>query len=216
MRIGVLVSGRGSNLQALIDAAATGMIPGEIAVVVSDNPRAKALQRADDHGIEKAVFLREDFRDKQSFDMAIARFLKTRDIDLICLAGFMRILGRDIIRMFPHRIINIHPSLLPSFPGLNAQQQALDYGVKYSGCTVHFVDEGMDTGPIIAQRAVPVLDTDTEETLSARILEQEHLLYPLVVRQIALGNVKVIGRKVLISEGGIPCDGKETGACQCF
>ena len=216
MRIGVLASGRGSNLQALIDGVVGGLIPAEIAVVISDNSQAKALRRAELHGIEKAAFLREDFPDKKSFDLAIIELLQQKKVDLICLAGYMRILSPEFVRAFPEKIINIHPSLLPSFPGLDAQKQALDYGVKCAGCTVHFVDEGMDTGPIIAQRAVPVYDNDTEESLSLRILEQEHQLYPLVVRHIALGNVQVVGRKVNIIRGGITGAGKEEGAGQCL
>lgn len=201
MRIAVLASGRGSNLQTLIDAVESGNVPAEIEVVVSDKPESKALQRASIHGIETAVFPGSDFADRKSFDLELKKFLEKKKIDLVCLAGFMRILGPDFVSNFFNRIINIHPSLLPSFPGLNAQQQALDYGVKFSGCTVHFVDEGMDTGPIIGQRIVPVLENDTVETLSARILDQEHELYPIVVKQIALGKVKVCGRKVFI-EGG--------------
>lgn len=196
MRIAVLASGRGSNLQALIDAVEQGYIPAQLAVVVSDKPEAPALERASRHGIETAVFLGSAFPDRKSFDAELAGFLKGKEVDLVCLAGFMRILGADFVRVFPNRIINIHPSLLPAFPGLNAQKQALDYGVKFSGCTVHFVDEGMDTGPIIGQRVVPVLEGDTVESLSARILEQEHQLYPLAVREFALGNVHVKGRIV--------------------
>ena len=202
MRIAVLASGRGSNLQALINAIEGGFVPAEITVVVSDKPEAMALQRADKHGLETAVFAGTEYPDRQSFDLALVEFLKNKEIDLICLAGFMRILGVEFVRAFSNRIINIHPSLLPSFPGLNVHQQALDYGVKFSGCTVHFVDEGTDTGPIIGQRVVPVLDGDTVESLAARILDQEHELYPLVVRQIALGMVHVDGRTVSIIEGG--------------
>lgn len=203
MRIAVLASGRGSNLQAMIDAVERGFIPAEIAVVVSDKPDSQALERAQRHGIKQAVFNRCDYSDNECFDRAIADYLLRENIDLICLAGFMRILGAEFVRTFPHRIINIHPSLLPAFPGLNAQQQALEYGVKFAGCTVHFVDEGMDTGPIIGQRVVPVFEEDTVESLSARILEQEHELYSHVVRLLALGQVHVNGRIVSISEGGI-------------
>lgn len=202
MRIAVLASGRGSNLQALIEAVENRYIPAEIGIVVSDKPGAQALQRAVEHGIETAVFNAGDYSDRKTFDEAVVGFLKEKNIDLICLAGFMRILSSEFVRAFPNRIVNIHPSLLPAFPGLNAQQQALDYGVKYSGCTVHFVDEGMDTGPIIGQRVVPIIENDTVETLSARILEQEHQLYPLAVRQVVMGNVLIIGRKVVIQEGG--------------
>lgn len=202
MRIAVLASGRGSNLQALIDAAKKGFVPAEIAVVVSDKPDSQALERAKNHGIKTAVFVRADYSDTQSFDTALVEYLQQEKIELICLAGFMRILSADFVRTFSHRIINIHPSLLPSFPGLDAQKQALEYGVKLSGCTVHFVDEGMDTGPIIGQRAVPVFDNDTAESLSARILLQEHELYPWAVRQIVMGNVHVCERKISIIEGG--------------
>lgn len=199
MRIAVLASGRGSNLQALIENVENGFIPAEIALVVSDKAEAPALNRASQHGIERAEFTDKDFPGREIFDRELAGFIKAKNIDLICLAGFMRILGTDFVGAFPNGIINIHPSLLPSFPGLNAQRQALEYGVKYSGCTVHFVDEGMDTGPIIGQRAVPVFENDTVESLSGRILEQEHQLYPWVVRQIALGNVHVNGRIVSIN-----------------
>ncbi len=202
MRIAVLASGRGSNLQALIDAIEKDFVRAEIAAVISDKADSLALERARRHGLETAVFLQIDYSGRQEYEAALMHYLREKDIELICLAGFMRILGRDFIRAFANRIINIHPSLLPAFPGLNAQKQALDYGVRFSGCTVHFVDAGMDTGPIIGQRVVPVLEGDNVETLSARILEQEHELYPLVLKWIASGNVRVNGRKVSIVEGG--------------
>lgn len=204
MRIAILASGRGSNLQALIDAIEQGFVQAEIVAVVSDKSDAHALERARHHGLEAAVFLQRDYSDRQEYEAALVYYLQEKDVDLICLAGFMQILGPTFVGAFANRIINIHPSLLPAFPGLNAQKQALDYGVKFSGCTVHFVDTGMDTGSIIDQRVVPVLDEDSVETLSARILEQEHELYPLVLQWIVSGNVRVNGRKVSIVEGGIP------------
>ncbi|NLO89465.1 MAG: phosphoribosylglycinamide formyltransferase [Clostridia bacterium] len=200
MRIAVMASGRGSNLQALIDSMERGDLYAEIVAVLSDKKEALALQRARKHGIKDYFLSPEEYPDRESYDMALGDILEKTNVDLICLAGFMRILSKKFVARFQNRIINIHPSLLPAFPGLNAQKQALDYGVKYSGCTVHFVDAGVDTGPIIAQRVVPVYDNDTVESLSSRILEQEHKLYPHVVKLIAQGRVILEGRKVRILE----------------
>lgn len=187
-RVGILISGRGSNMVALIDAAQSGMIPqAEVAVVISDQPAAPGLAKAKERGIETVVVERSG-RSREEHDRDIMAALRDRDIDLICLAGYMRILSNEFIDAFRGRILNIHPSLLPSFPGLEPQQQALDNGVEFSGCTVHFVDETLDGGPIIAQRVVPVLEGDTVEKLSARILEQEHQLYPEAVAQVLLNN----------------------------
>jgi phosphoribosylglycinamide formyltransferase 1 len=183
-RLGILISGRGSNMVALIDAAQSGMIPqAEVAVVISDQPAAPGLAKAKERGIETLVVERSG-RSREEHDHDIMAALRDRNIDLICLAGYMRILSNEFIEAFRGRILNIHPSLLPSFPGLEPQQQALDTGVDFSGCTVHFVDETLDGGPIIAQRVVPVLEGDTVEKLSARILEQEHQLYPEAVALI--------------------------------
>jgi len=183
-RLAILISGRGSNMAALIDAAQPGKIPdAEVAVVISDQSSASGLQRAKDCGIETLVVERRG-RPREEHDREIVAVLRERQIDLICLAGYMRILSREFIEAFRGRILNIHPSLLPSFPGLEAQKQALAQHVKVAGCTVHFVDETLDGGPIIAQREVPVRDDDTVETLSARILEQEHELYPEAVATV--------------------------------
>lgn len=198
LRIGVLVSGRGSNLQAIIDAVDEGWLPVHIAVVVSDKPEAYALERAKAAGIPAVVIERRCFADAGAFEKAICEILQTYQVELIALAGFMRIIGRELIERYPQRIVNIHPALLPAFPGLHAQGQALAYGVKIAGCTVHFVDEGMDTGPIILQEAVPVQENDTEETLSRRILTMEHNIYPRALQLLAEGRVTVEGRRVRI------------------
>lgn len=190
LRLVVLASGRGSNFQALIDACESGSIPAEIVLLLTDNPKAQALDRADKHGIKTRVIERKNFPSRDAFDTALANAAEEAGAELVCLAGFMRILSPVFISRFGGMVINIHPALLPSFPGLDAQRQALESGVKISGATVHFVDEGVDTGPIIAQAAVPVEDGDTVETLSARILEQEHRLYPEAVRMIASGKVR--------------------------
>jgi phosphoribosylglycinamide formyltransferase 1 len=183
-RIAVLISGRGSNMIALIDAARSGAITGaETVVVISDQSNAAGLKRAADQSIETLVIERRG-RKRSEHDREIVAALQQRRIDLICLAGYMRVLSDEFLNSYRGRILNIHPSLLPSFPGLDAQKQALDLGAKFSGCTVHFVDETLDGGPIIDQRAVIVEPTDTVETLSARILEQEHELYPAAVNQV--------------------------------
>ncbi|MFY9621020.1 MAG: phosphoribosylglycinamide formyltransferase [Pyrinomonadaceae bacterium] len=183
-RVGILISGRGSNMVALIDAAQSGLIPNaEVAVVISDQTAAAGLGKAQERDIETVVIERRG-RSREEHDREIMVALRDRNIDLICLAGYMRILSNEFIEGFRGRILNIHPSLLPSFPGLGPQKQALDNGMNFSGCTVHFVDETLDGGPIIAQRVVPVLEGDTVETLSARILEQEHELYPQALRVV--------------------------------
>lgn len=200
LRIGVLASGRGSNLQAIIDAIEGGKLECRLAVVVSDRSDAQALERARKHGTE-AVFLDPRAHpDREAFDRAVLGVLEKHRVDLVCLAGYMRIVTPALVRALAGRIMNIHPALLPSFPGLHAQRQALQYGVKVSGASVHFVDEGVDTGPIIVQAAVPVREDDTEETLAARILEQEHQLYPRAIRLYAEGRLEIRGRKVHIRE----------------
>ncbi len=194
-RLGVLVSGRGTNLQAIIDWIEKEKPNAKIALVVSNKENAPALERCKRHGIEAIYINPKSFENKVAFDQAMAARLKENSIDLICLAGFMRILSREFIQAFPKKIINIHPSLLPAFPGLHAQKQALEYGVKLAGCTVHFVDEGVDTGPIICQASVPVFDDDSEETLSDRILTEEHKLYPKAIQSIMNGQIVICGRK---------------------
>ena len=197
--LGVLVSGSGTNLQALIDASREGRLSAEIRAVISDVPAAKALQRADDAGIPCFAIERSAFPNKAAFEAAVLEKLRAQGVELLCLAGFMRIVGPTLLSAFPDRLINIHPALLPAFPGLHAQRQALQYGTKVAGCTVHFVDDKTDHGPIICQAAVEVREEDTEETLSARILAEEHRLYPQAVQLIAEGRVRIEGRRVRIA-----------------
>ncbi len=197
-RIAVLLSGRGSNFRALYRATKDGRIPADIVLVISDKKDAPGLQSAIEYGIEALYIRRKDFPDRLSFDMKIAEEIEKRKVDLICLAGYMRILSPEFVRRFRWRIMNIHPALLPAFPGLHAQKQAVEYGVRYSGATVHFVDEGVDTGPIILQAVVPVYQNDTEETLAERILKEEHRIYPEAVRLFFEGKLEVRGRKVYI------------------
>lgn len=195
-RIGILISGRGSNMLALIDAAAAGRIPNaEIALVVSDKANAPGLPRAIERGIKTIVIEREG-RSREDHDRAIVSALKEHDIEIVCLAGYMRKLSNYFVEAYRNRILNIHPSLLPAFPGLEVHAQVIEHGVKWSGCTVHFVDESLDGGPIIAQRAVAVLDDDTEETLAARILEQEHQLYAEALAVVISGKYEIVGRRV--------------------
>ena len=189
IKIGVLISGRGSNLQSIIDACQAKIIPGNVEVIISNKAEAYGLERAKKAKIQTQVL---------SDEKEIVNLLKAHQVDLVCLAGYMRIVGKELLNAFEGKIINIHPALLPSFPGLHGQKQALDHGVKVSGVTVHFVDAGCDTGPIIMQSSVPVLENDTEETLSARILEQEHKIYPQAIKLFAEGKLKIIGRKVKI------------------
>jgi phosphoribosylglycinamide formyltransferase-1 len=197
IRLGVLASGRGSNLQAIIDAIRGGLVPARIAVVIADRERALALDRARAHAIP-AVFLDPGpCADRAAYDQALVRRLRASAVDLVCLAGFMRVLGPGFVRAFAGRVMNVHPSLLPAFPGLHAQRQALEHGVKVAGATVHFVDEGVDTGPIVLQEAVPVLDGDTEDSLSERILAAEHRIYPEAIRLFAAGRLRIVGRRVL-------------------
>ncbi|MDB4896692.1 MAG: phosphoribosylglycinamide formyltransferase [Firmicutes bacterium] len=197
IRIGVLASGRGSNLQALLDACGEGRIDGEVAVVLSDKADAYALERARQAGVA-AIFLDPaTYGGRNAYNMALAETLKARAIDLVCLAGYMRIVRKPLLEAYPGRMLNIHPSLLPAFPGLDAQAQALAHGVKVAGCTVHFVTEGMDEGPIVMQAAVPVLEDDTVASLSERILVEEHRIYPEAVRLFASGQLRLEGRRVL-------------------
>lgn len=196
LRLGVLASGRGSNLQALIDAIEAGSLAARLSIVISDNPHAQALERARRHGAQAVVIALEG--ERAAFEDRLVAALSAAGVDLVVLAGFMRLLGKRFLSRLPCPVMNIHPSLLPAFRGLRAQQQALDYGVKVAGCTVHFVDEGMDTGPIILQKAVPVKENDTEADLAARILAEEHQLLPAAVRLFAEGRLRLEGRKVRI------------------
>jgi phosphoribosylglycinamide formyltransferase-1 len=196
-RVGVLLSGRGSNLQALIDAARRGDLGGEIVVVISNVETARGLERARAAGVH-AVFRDHRGKRRETYDAEIAEILQTHRVDLVCLAGFMRLLSPTFVGAFPGRIVNIHPALLPAFPGLDAQRQAWEHGVKVSGATVHLVDESLDSGPIVAQEAVAVLSTDTAESLAARILEAEHRLYPRAVRLLLDGRCRVEGRRVIV------------------
>jgi phosphoribosylglycinamide formyltransferase 1 len=199
VKIAVLVSGRGSNLQAIINSIEKGYIKNAaIKVVISNKANAYALERARNYGIN-TVFLDPGEYDRDGYDRAILNVLNQYDTDLLLLAGYFRLLGSEIIGVYKNRIMNIHPSLLPAFKGLHAQKQAFEYGVKVAGCTVHFVDEGLDSGPIILQKCVPVLPGDTEETLTARILEQEHIIYPEAVRLFTEGKLKIEGRNVVTS-----------------
>jgi phosphoribosylglycinamide formyltransferase 1 len=199
LRVGVLVSGRGSNLQALLDASARRDYPAEVVVVISDRERAAALERARAARVEALYANPKDFADREAFDLQLVRELTARRVGLVCSAGFMRILSPAFTRAFAGRAMNIHPSLLPAFPGLHVQRQALDYGVKVAGATVHFLDGGaVDTGPIILQASVPVLPDDTEDTLAARILIEEHRLYPEAVRLFAEGRLSIAGRRVTV------------------
>ena len=196
MRIGILISGRGSNMLALADAVSGGCIPGaEIAVVISDHHNAPGLALAAERGISTFAIERQG-RTRIEHDRETIATLREHRVDLVCLAGYMRLLSSEFIETFRHRILNIHPSLLPSFPGLDAQRQAIEHGVQWTGCTVHFVDETLDGGPIIAQRPVPVRDDDTVETLSARILIEEHKLYATAVARVVSGEYEIIGRRV--------------------
>ena len=201
VKIGVLVSGSGSNLQAIIDRIEEGQLPAEIKVVVSNDPQAYALERAARHRLPVQVVNHGDFCRREDFDRQLVSALKSVDVDLVVLAGFMRVLTPVFLRVFPCRVMNIHPALLPAFPGLHVQKQALEYGVKFAGCTVHFVDEGVDRGPIIIQAVVPVWDDDTEDTLAARILQEEHRIYPQAIRLYAEGRLTVEGRRVVVACG---------------
>ncbi len=196
--LGVLISGRGSNLQAILDAIAEGRLDARVGVVVSNQADAQGLERAEKAGVPTAVVSHKDYDSREAFDEAVLAQLKNHDVDIVCLAGFMRILSSVLVRAFPSRILNIHPSLLPAFAGLHAQRQAVEHGAKVSGCTVHLVDEELDHGPILLQAPVPVEEGDSEESLSARILEQEHKLYPVAIQLILDGKVRVDGRRAVI------------------
>jgi phosphoribosylglycinamide formyltransferase-1 len=198
LKLGILISGNGSNLQSIIDHIEKDSLKAIIKIVISNNPEAYGIIRAKKHGISVVVLKNEDFKNKEEFDLELIRILKNNSVDLVILAGFMRIITPVLLKAFPHKIMNIHPALLPSFPGIYGQKQALEYGVKLSGCTVHIVDEGVDTGPIIIQSAVQVFDDDTEETLAARILKEEHRIYPQAIQLFAESKIEIKGRKVSI------------------
>ena len=195
-RLGILLSGRGSNFQAIADSIASGRLRAEIAVVISNRASARGLEIARSRGMP-CVAIPSQGMEREAYDALLIGELRKHDVDLICLAGFMRLLSARFVQAFPGRILNIHPSLLPAFPGLDAQHQALQHGVKISGCTVHLVDELLDSGPIVLQAAVPVLDEDTVETLSARILAEEHRIYTEAIRIILGGGYQIVGRRVL-------------------
>jgi phosphoribosylglycinamide formyltransferase-1 len=196
-RIGILLSGRGSNFEAIARNAAKGMIDADIAVVISNRPEAQGLETARRLGLT-TVSLPSKGLDREVYDRMVVAELKKHQVDLVCLAGYMRLLSAHFVREFPLRILNIHPALLPSFPGLDAQHQAIDHGVKVSGCTVHFVDENLDSGPILVQAVVPVMNDDNSDTLSARILEQEHRIYTEAIKIVLSGNYRIEGRRVIL------------------
>ena len=200
LRVGVLVSGRGSNLQSIVDAAMDAKFPASVVLVLSDRENSYAVERASAAGIEAVFVNPKDFSGRAAFDAELSGRLQAAGVELVCLAGYMRILGAAFVRTWAGRLMNIHPSLLPAFPGLHAQRQALEYGARVAGATVHFVDEGVDTGPIILQSCVSVRDSDSEESLSHRILIEEHRIYPEAVRLFALGRLQVAGRRVRIQD----------------
>lgn len=200
-RLAVLISGRGSNLQSIIDAIASRALDATIAVVVSNRFEAQGLDRARQAGIETVCLSPRSYSDRDAYDLAIAEVLGEHDVQLVCLAGFMRLIGQPLLRAFPNRILNIHPSLLPAFPGLDAQGQALAHGVRISGATAHFVTAELDGGPIVAQAAVPVLGDDTAETLSARILVEEHRIYPQAIDTVLNGGWRIEGRRFVAATG---------------
>ncbi len=200
LKLGVLISGSGSNLQSIIDNIENGKLSAIIKVVICNNPHSFGITRAQKHGLPVVVLKHDDFCTREDFDKELIRILRINEIDLVVLAGFMRILTPVFLKAFPQRIINIHPALLPSFPGTHGPKDAFEYGVKFSGCTVHFVDEGVDTGPIIIQSIVPVLQNDTKETLAARILKEEHKIYSQAIQFFAEGRIIMSGRKVQIKD----------------
>jgi phosphoribosylglycinamide formyltransferase 1 len=199
-RMGVLLSGRGSNFEALADGVAAGRIPNaEIAIVVSNREGAPGIERAQARGIEARVIPSKGL-EREAYDKLVVAALREKSVDLVCLAGYMRLLSPHFVKAFPHAILNIHPSLLPAFPGLESQRQALEHGAKFSGCTVHFVDENLDAGPIVLQAVVPIQDNDTPETLSERILQEEHRIYSQAVRIVLEGRYRLEGRRVLVTD----------------
>lgn len=204
LKLGVLASGRGSNLQSIIDAVEAKQLDAQIQVVISDNRDALVLKRAEKHGIHSRFIDPKSFASREQYDRELVRVLEEHQVELIALAGFMRIMTPLFVRAFPNRILNIHPALLPAFPGLRVQRAALKYGVKFSGATVHIVDEGVDTGPIVVQAVVPVMEGDSEELLAERILKEEHKIYPQAIQWFAQGRIKVTDRSVVIEGASRP------------
>jgi phosphoribosylglycinamide formyltransferase-1 len=202
LRLGILASGRGSNFEAIVRASQTGQVPARVVVLISDRADARALSIARHHAVEAVVVERGEHPNREAHDKAVVAELDRRQVGLVCLAGYMRILSPAFVRHFAGRLLNVHPSLLPAFPGLHAQRQALEHGVRITGATVHFVDEGLDSGPIVLQATVPVHPDDTEATLAHRILAKEHRLYPEAVRLFAEGRLRVDGRRVHVAEMG--------------
>ena len=197
-RLGVLISGRGSNLQSIVDAILRGELQAEIAVVISNRQEAAGLMRAREARLETVCVLQKDYASRELYDAAVVGVLQAHGVDLVCLAGFMRLIGEPLLEAFPNRVLNIHPSLLPAFPGLDAQRQALEHGVRVAGATVHLVDSELDGGAIVLQGAVPVLDADTVESLSARILVEEHRLYPRAIARVLEGKWRLVGRRFVV------------------
>lgn len=205
-KLGVLVSGGGSNLQSIIDNIEAGSLSAKVCVVIANEPDAFGMTRASNHGIPAVLINHRDYENRGAFDAKLVEVLKDYDVDLVVLAGFMRIITRTLLDAFPNRIINIHPALLPSFPGTHVWQDQIDYGVKFAGCTVHFVDEGMDSGPIIIQAVVPVMDDDDADSLSSRILKQEHRIYSRAIQLFSEGRLKIEGRRVKVLPPASPSD----------
>ena len=199
--LAILISGRGSNLQSIIDAIAAGRLQARVAIVISNRREALGLERARAAGIETLVMSHRDYASRESYDLAVVAELRSRSVDLVCLAGFMRLLSPAFIAAFPHAILNVHPSLLPAFPGVDAQRQALEFGVRVSGATVHLVTPELDAGPIVRQAAVPVHPDDSVESLAARILEQEHRIYPEAIAEVLAGGWVVEGRRFISARG---------------
>jgi phosphoribosylglycinamide formyltransferase-1 len=205
LKIGVLVSGNGSNLQSIIDHIEEGRLDAEISIVISNNAEAYAVKRCGFHNIPAVIINHEDYSSRHGFDLAMIDILKNHDVELVVMAGFMRLLSLHFLRTFPMKIMNIHPALLPAFPGLHVQRKAVEYGVKFSGCTVHFADEGVDTGPIIIQAVVPVWPDDTEDTLAARILREEHKIYSQAIQWFAEDRLDIRGRTVYLKDINSSC-----------
>ncbi|MBI5237267.1 MAG: phosphoribosylglycinamide formyltransferase [Deltaproteobacteria bacterium] len=200
LRLGILISGSGTNLQAIIDSIEAGRLNAGVAVVISDRPGAYGIERAKKHNIQALVIDRALYNGKEPFEESLIKTLKEKEVGLVVCAGFMRLFSPLFVKAFPMRIMNIHPSLLPAFSGLNTHKNVIAYGARFSGCTAHFVDEGLDTGPIIIQAAVPVMEGDTPETLAQRIHIEEHRIYPQAIRLFADGKLKIIGRRVIIKD----------------
>lgn len=199
LNLGVLVSGSGSNLQAIIDNIESGKLSSKIAVVISNNPQAYSIERAKLHKIPYEIIEHKNFPTREEFDRKLVEILKSYNVDLVVMAGFLRVITKTLLDAFPMRIMNIHPALLPAFPGLHVQKKALEYGCKFAGCTVHFADEGVDSGPIIIQGVVPILDDDTEDTLSKRIFSVEHKIYSTAIKLYEENRISIVGRRVIIN-----------------